>query len=249
MQRKHLSRACLVAVLLALTFAPANRAASASSFTVAEPFVDYYNIHDGVRVLGYPLTGLVEVSGYPAQYFEKGRIEDHGREVTDPRWAFMYGRLTLELMEHDPGGSVSGVALAPSGALTYGQLSRQADPSLRMAPPPGFTGGTKGVHDGMFVPFDPYLRPAPGYVVAPYFWAYINRTELFPAGWLHDVGLPVTNTFMAEVIKNGEERTIFVQAFERAVLTYDMRNPAGWQVEKGNIGADFVRTMTPGGER
>ena len=95
----------------------------------------------------------------------------------------------------------------------------------------------------MFVPFDPYLRPVSGYVVAPYFWAYINRADLFPAGWLHDIGLPITHTFTAKVNKGGGERTIFVQAFERGVLTYDMQNPAGWQVEKGNVGTDAMRTM------
>lgn len=99
------------------------------------------------------------------------------------------------------------------------------------------------MHDGMFVPFDSQLRRARGYVVAPYFWAYINRPELFPAGWLHDIGLPMTGVFTAKVTRSGEVRTIFVQAFERAVLTYDMRNPAGWQVEKGNIGSDALRTL------
>ncbi len=43
-------------------------------------------------MLGYPLTDLVEVTGYPAQYFEKGRIEDHHRDVSDPRWQYQYGR-------------------------------------------------------------------------------------------------------------------------------------------------------------
>jgi len=99
------------------------------------------------------------------------------------------------------------------------------------------------VHDGMFVPYDPQLRPSPGYVVAPYFWAYMNRTNLFPGGWLHDVGLPMSDTFTAVTSKQGERRTIVMQAFERTVLTYDMRNPAGWQVERGNIGADALRTL------
>jgi hypothetical protein len=239
MHRKHTRTIWLAGAVLALALLPVEAAARYNSFVVAEPFASYYDTHQGMRVLGLPLSDLTEASGYSAQYFEKGRIEDHRIDVSDPRWAIMYGRLTVELTARDPGARVSGTN------LTYGEVGRASAPSLREAPPPGFTGGTRGVHDGMFVPFDPYLRPAPGYVVAPYFWAYINRAELFPAGWLHDIGLPVTGVFTTEVVKGGEGRTIFVQAFERAVLTYDMRNPAGWQVEKGNIGADFVRGIMP----
>jgi hypothetical protein len=113
---------------------------------VAEPFRDYYNRHQGIRVLGYPLTELAEANGYPAQYFGKGRIEDH-------------------------------------------------------------------------------------------------RADLFPGGWPHDIGLPMSDTFTAVTSKQGEQRTIFMQAFERTVLTYDMRNPATWQVERANIGADALRTL------
>jgi hypothetical protein len=81
-------------------------------------------------------------------------------------------------------------------------------------------------------------------MVAPYFWAYINRRSLFPAGWLHDIGLPMSDPFTTNTVKAGERRTIWMQAFERTVLTYDPRNPAGWQVERGNIGADALRTLT-----
>ncbi len=220
--------------ILMVILLPVSGVGAAASPVVADPFVEYYNAHEGMRVLGLPLSELVEVGSYPAQYFEKGRIEDHSSDVTDPNWAFMYGRLTVELIGlHDQELKVSGTD------FTYADLEEAADPKHRVAPPPSFTGGTVGVLDGMFVPFDSQLRPAPGYAVAPYFWAYVNRADLFPGGWLHDVGLPMTNTFTATVLKgDGESHTIFVQAFERAVLTYDMRNPAGWQVEKGNIGAD-----------
>jgi hypothetical protein len=233
----------LVAVLPAAQPAPvlAQTQPQSQAPQVAEPFRDYYSRHEGIRVLGFPLSGLTNVQGFPAQYFEKGRIEDHRAETSDPNWQFAYGLLTQELMQRDPGRSFS------STDKTYGDILELADPSLRMQPPAGFRGGTAAVHDGMFVPFDSALRPAPGYAVAPYFWAYINRRELFPGGWLHDIGLPITDTFNAKVIKNGEERIIFVQAFERTVLTYDMRNPAGWQVERGNIGADAVATLNAGG--
>jgi len=89
------------------------------------------------------------------------------------------------------------------------------------------------------------LHPASGYVISPYLWAYIARSDLFPAGWLHDIGLPLTEAFTARAYKNGKLREITVQAFERAVLTYDPQNPVEWQVERGNIGADAVRLLPP----
>src|SRR3712207_6777501 len=73
-------------------------ASAQAAVSVAEPFADYYNQHQGIRVLGYPLSGLEQVDGNPAQYYEKGRIEDHRMEERSPDWAFMSGRLTAELI-------------------------------------------------------------------------------------------------------------------------------------------------------
>jgi spore germination protein GerM len=108
--------------------------------------------------------------------------------------------------------------------------------------PSSYKGGNPVVSgNGVFIPFDAALGVAPGYIVPTYFWDYINRADLFPGGWLHDVGLPMTGAREATVIKNNEQRTITLQAFERAVLTYDPKNPTAFQVERGNIGADSAR--------
>jgi hypothetical protein len=228
----------LISVIALVVLLPVGAAQAAQPGSDIDPlFRDYYNRHQGIRLLGYPLTALVEAEGFPAQYFEKGRIEDHRRDVSNPRWQYMYGRLTAELIERNAPGSVSATA------ITYADLRRYADPAHRTPTPQHFAGGVLPLHDGMFVPFDPQLRPSPGYIVAPYFWAYMNQANLFPGGWLHDIGLPMSETFTAVTSKQGERRTIFMQAFERTVLTYDMRNPAGWQVERGNIGADALRSL------
>jgi hypothetical protein len=52
----------------------------------ARPHRDYYAQHQGMRVPAPPLTGLVAADGHAAQYFEKGRIEDHRDEVAEPEW-------------------------------------------------------------------------------------------------------------------------------------------------------------------
>jgi hypothetical protein len=99
-----------------------------------------------------------------------------------------------------------------------------------------------------FVPFTTDLTVAPGHVVPKYFWDYINRPDLFPGGWLHDVGLPITEAIDARVDKGiiiGEtiipvtDRPITIQAYQRTILTYDPANPEGWLVERANTGTDY----------
>jgi hypothetical protein len=118
----------ILLAVIAVTLPP--RTAHADS-AVAEPFRDYYARHAGMRVLGPPITGLVIVGGYAAQYFEKGRIEDHRAEEADSAWGLMYGRLTAELIERDPSWFVNGTD------ITYATLREAAAPEHRHAPPAG----------------------------------------------------------------------------------------------------------------
>lgn len=206
--------------------------------SIADPFLSYYQMHQGLRVMGYPVSDFTQVAGRPAQYFEKACIEDHRGDVDDPRWEFMYTRLTAILMEAHPQGSVSGTS------ATYADLMKWNQPQYRHTAPGGLPGGSiSKPSSGAFVPYDPLLRPGPGYIVEQVFWAYISRTDLFPGGWLHDVGLPMTDAHTVKVIKNGEVRDVVLQAFERTVLTYDPRNPAEWKVERANIGADAFEVL------
>lgn len=232
--RQYTTLWLLLASLVLLIFV--SSMANAQNRSVAPTFQHYYNNHQGMRVLGLPHTDLIMVNGYPAQYFEKGRMEDHRSETSNPDWRFMYGRLTDELMRSFPSLRVSGTD------LTYGQLREKAHPHSRHTPPDYFFHGTTRVYDqdAIFVPYDPALERAPGYLVPLFFWEYINRSDLFPGGWLHDIGLPMSNAFSVSTIKQGESRTITIQAFERAVLTHDPQNPIDWRVERANIGTDLI---------
>jgi hypothetical protein len=91
----------------------------------------------------------------------------------------------------------------------------------------------------VFVPYDAGLAGRSGHVVPAYFWRYINNPDLFPGGWLHDTGLPMSEAFNIEVAKGGESRTVVVQIFERTILTYDARNPPEFQVERANVGLAY----------
>jgi hypothetical protein len=231
-------RRLLLLTIVAIVLGPLPIRSVRAQSEVAEPFRAYYDAHQGLRILGNPLTELVELDGIPAQYFEKGRIEDHRQQVNDPAWATMFGRLTAELIERDPLGAVSGTT------INYGILAYAHREEARVAAPFNFVrAGTMTTRRGEFVPYDAQLRPAPGYIVPLYFWSYMNRRDLFPGGWLHDIGLPMTDAFQAQAIKNGVTRDIIMQAFERTVLTFDVRNPPAWQVERANIGADALRTV------
>ena len=210
-------------------------------FAVAQRFRPFYERFDGTRVLGQPLSPPVAVDGIPAQYFEKGRLEDHSSGAPDPVPHTQYGLLVDELQ-------LAQVAIPFGGdasPIDYARVNRLADESQRLPPPAEFTQGVVRLNAGdVFVPFSPDLTPAAGHFVPARFWEYIDNRELFPRGWLHEIGLPITEALQLDVVKNGVgARTVQVQAFQRTVLTYDPANPPGWQVERANVGSDYARAF------
>ncbi|MBI2906164.1 MAG: hypothetical protein HYX92_00765 [Chloroflexi bacterium] len=206
---------------------------------VAAAFAAYYASYDGWRVLGRPISYPLS-AGMLRQYFEKGRLEYHPEEA-DPNWRLMYGLLVDELQQ-------AGAALPVGGdvsTVTYAEIRVAARPESQAPPPAGFSGGVHAGPDGStFIPYDPHLRPAPGQVVPGFFWEYVSRPDLFPGGWLHDVGLPMTPPLEATVDKGeAKGRKITIQAFQRTILTYDPLNPPDWKVERANVGADYARAF------
>ena len=206
---------------------------------IAPMFARFYTERDGLRLLGRPLGAADTLNGLPFQLYEKGRLEDHSANAAlPPEWHFQYGLLVDELMEAGARLPIGGDA----STLTYADLRAWAVPEERVAPPAGFAGLTMVLPDGaVFVPFTADLSPAHGHVVAPWFWEYINRQDLFPGGWLHDVGLPITEPLEALVDKGLDKgRRIIIQAFQRTVLTNDPLNPPQWQIERANVGTDYA---------
>ena len=214
---------------------------SPGSWPIDSRFLQHYARYDGQRILGNTLSPTTFVSGRFTQYFEKGRMEDHTGESQDPNWQFQYGLLVDELQiaraNLPVGGDIS--------TISYATISTLATEGARLPAPSGFTGGTMVNSDGsVFVPYSQALRPAPGHNISPIFWPYINRQDIFPGGWLHDVGLPMTEAVPAVVTKGAAtNRQIFVQVFQRTILTYDPLNPADFQVERANVGTDYRRAF------
>lgn len=53
------------------------------------------------------------------------------------------------------------------------------------------------------------------------------------------LGYPLTDPYWIDATVGGKQKRILFQAFERRVLTYTPSNPAGWQVETGNVGLQY----------
>jgi hypothetical protein len=210
-------------------------------FAVAPAFREFYDRYDGTRVLGRPLSPPAAVNGVPVQYFEKGRLEDHSTGTANPDWKLQYGLVVDELQQAQADIPFGGDA----SPVTYARVNRLADPAQRLPPPPEFVEGVAQLSDGtVFIPFSSDLTAAPGHFVPSRFWEYMNNKLYFPGGWIHDIGLPITEAVQLDVVKNGlGPRRVQVQAFQRTVLTYDPENPPDWQVERANVGTDFARAF------
>ncbi len=213
----------------------------AGSWPIDSRFLRYYVEHDGLRTLGNTMSPPTFFAGHFTQYFEKGRIEDQTGESPDPNFQFQYGLLADELQTARANLTVGG----EQSTITYQIVNDLAQPARRVNQPAGFSGGTLTNSEGsVFIPYSQALTPAPGHNVSPIFWPYINRTDIFPGGWLHDIGLPMTEAIPAVVTKGPlTNRSIVVQVFQRTILTYDPLNPGDFQVERANVGTDYRRAF------
>lgn len=90
------------------------------------------------------------------------------------------------------------------------------------------------------------------YIASP-FWTYLNSQGLVKdnqgrtaQGLIFDpifyaTGLPITEGYWTKTWVGGEPKDVLVQLFERRVLTYTPSNPAGFQVEMGNVGLEYFQ--------
>ena len=91
------------------------------------------------------------------------------------------------------------------------------------------------------------------------FWAFLNQqgpirlpdgtisTEQLTDPWFFATGLPISEAYWARAKIAGQQKDVLIQAFERRVLTYNPTNPAGFQVEVGNVGQHYVAWRYPHG--
>jgi len=78
------------------------------------------------------------------------------------------------------------------------------------------------------------------HTVASVFARFMDQYSGVPYGNAYYLtGFPITEAYWTTVKVGGVARQVLVQAFERRVLTFTPDNPAGWQVEMGNVGQHY----------
>lgn len=80
-----------------------------------------------------------------------------------------------------------------------------------------------------------------GHNVADVFNNFFQQSPLGEDKWLSVMGYPITEAYWAkdQVVVGGQKKDVLIQLFQRRALTYTPGNPAGFQVEMGNIGQHY----------
>ena len=88
------------------------------------------------------------------------------------------------------------------------------------------------------------------HAIAAPFWAFMTssgtvweddgyHTESLFANPFYATGLPITEAYWVKILLEGQPEDALLQCFERRCLTWTPSNPAGWQVEAGNVGLHY----------
>jgi hypothetical protein len=202
-------------------------------------------------------------------YFDKSRMEINNPAAdSNAMWYVTNGLLPIELItgklqigysqfEDRPPAQVAAVG-DPGQFPTYADLRRlyqspgavnPADlgkPATGFLNPDGSISGFNGyANDGATL----LVRGENNHGVAKAFVDFMNGSGMIyeQGRYIRDkvydplfvFGLPVTGAYWVKVRVGGVERPILFQVFERRVLTYNPANPAGWQIEMGNVGQHY----------
>jgi hypothetical protein len=190
------------------------------------------------------------------QYFDKARMEQ-----TTANGPVTNGLLTVEMITGQrQTGDTSFTAFSPSALPVVGDPANTWPPYSAFGSgvfaakvsKSGEPTGTVYKPDGMFG-LNPGLGADPGAAFGSYqtdpggrfahnlplaFWSYLSA---LPLPWQTAMGFPLTEAVWVNVILNGTPTWVLVQPFERRVLSYTPTNPAGFQVEMGNIGQHYYQ--------
>ncbi|MEO8287142.1 MAG: DUF3160 domain-containing protein [Chloroflexota bacterium] len=96
-----------------------------------------------------------------------------------------------------------------------------------------------------------YYEPSTGHNIPQVFWDFLNQSGPVSQGgktvtarlndpWFYAAGLPISEPYWAKVKIAGQAGVdVYIQAFQRRVLTYVPSAAEGFQVQMGNIGAHY----------
>ena len=90
-----------------------------------------------------------------------------------------------------------------------------------------------------------------GHNIPRVLWDFLNLQGPYVEGgavrhgtvvdWTFAMGLPISDAYWTRARVGPVEKDVLVQLFERRVLTYTPDNPAGYQVEMGNVGQHYFQ--------
>jgi hypothetical protein len=118
-------------------------------------------------------------------------------------------------------------------------------------------GGNLGVREDLALPETEIVQynTVTGHNIPRVFWDFLGLQGRIDVGgrittgpvvdWLFAVGLPITDAYWTRAQIGAVEQDVLVQLFERRVLTYVPSNPAGYQVEMGNVGQHYFQWRYP----
>lgn len=173
------------------------------------------------------ITGHVQVGDADIEARQPADVEIAG----DPGSAISPTYASLRLLLNEPAadeGELLSLRLRRDGSV-------EADPSL----------AAHGVTAARRVTIDQI-----DHAIAAPFWNFLNATgPVFEDGRFdgaalfsnafYATGYPITEAYWANVTLKGEQRDVLLQCFERRCLTWTPGNPAGWEVETGNVGLHY----------
>lgn len=141
--------------------------------------------------------------------------------------------------------SFAGVATLDNGYRDAQRLGQRVGTTLDR-------GGNLSVRDDLARPETEIVQfnSVTGHNIPRVFWDFLNQQGPIFEGrvtrgpvvdWLFAMGLPISDAYWTRAQIGGQEQDVLVQLFERRVLTYVPSNPAGYQVEMGNVGQHYFQ--------
>jgi hypothetical protein len=230
-----------------------------------EPFTEpelepYVEGHNGQRVVQYFDKSRMEITDPDANptsiwYVTNGllvtEMTSGDMQTGDNTWVARFpAHLNVAGDADDPFGptyatigiNVQAGFVFQDGQLLTGVIDRQGvNPSL--------ADQMSNVLSAYGVTAGPY-SPETGKHTASVFWdfmtsqAMVYENDAYTIAPLFEnpyyaTGLPIDQAWWAEVKVAGTYQWVLMQCFERRCLTYTPDNPAGWQVEAGNVGQHY----------
>lgn len=146
-------------------------------------------------------------------------------------------------------GAFAGVATIENGYRDPQRLGERVAATIDR-------GGNLGLRGDLALPETEIVQynSVTGHNIPRVFWAFLNQSGPINDGrvttgpvvdWLFAMGLPITDPYWTRAQIGNTEQDVLVQLFERRVLTYVPSNPAGYQVEMGNVGQHYFQWRYP----